>query len=57
MLNADAVADSMKYVQLNDVNAKDAKKDLDFFFDILKSNNPKSIGGKLPDADFYYKAN
>ncbi len=54
MLNADAVADSMEYVQLNDVNAKEAKKDLDFFFKVLKNNNPKSIGGKIPDDGFYY---
>ena len=54
MLNADAVADSMEYVQLNDVSAKDSKADLEFFFNALKSNNPKSIGGKIPDDGFYY---
>ena len=42
MLNADAVADSMLHVQLNDVSAQDAKKDLEFFLEILKNNNPKS---------------
>ena len=54
MLSADAVADSIKYVQLNDVSAKDSQKDLEFFYDLLKNNNPKSIGGKLPDDGFYY---
>jgi len=54
MLNADAVADSIEYVQLNAVNASEAKKDLDFFFEVLKNNNPKSIGGKIPDDGFYY---
>ncbi len=54
MLNADAVADSMAHVQLNDVSAQDAKEDLEFFFEILKKNNPKSIGGKIPDDGFYY---
>ena len=29
------------------------KKDLEFFFEILKNNNPKTIGGKLPDDGFY----
>ena len=53
MLLPEAVTDSIKYVQLNNVNAKDAQKDLEFFFDILKRNNPKTIGGKLPDAGFY----
>jgi NitT/TauT family transport system substrate-binding protein len=54
MLSADAVADSIEYVTLDDVNAKDSQKDLEFFFGLLKNNNPKSIGGKLPDDGFYY---
>lgn len=54
MLDAQGVSDSIAHVQLNVVTAKDAKKDLEFFYDILKSNNPKTIGGKLPDERFYY---
>ncbi len=54
MLNADAVTDSIEYVQLNYVSAKDSKADLEFFYSLLKNNNPKSIGGKLPDDEFYY---
>ena len=54
MLDAEGVADSIAYTQLDVVSAKDAKKDLEFFYDILKSNNPKTIGGKLPDEGFYY---
>ena len=53
MLLPEAVEDSLSYVQLDDVSAKDAKKDLEFFFKILKENNPKTIGGKLPDVGFY----
>ena len=53
MLLPEAVADSIKYVQFEDISAKDAQKDLEFFFDILKNNNPKTIGGKLPDNAFY----
>ncbi len=53
MLTPEAVADSISHVQLNDVRAKDAQKDLEFFFDVLKNNNPKIIGGKLPDGGFY----
>ena len=53
MLTPEAVADSISHVQLNDVSAKDAKKDLEFFFNVLKNNNPKIIGGKLPDGGFY----
>ncbi len=55
MLDAVGVADSIKYVQLDAIKAKDAKKDLEFFFGMLKKNNPKTIGGKLPDDGFYYR--
>ncbi len=55
MLDAVGVADSIKYVQLDAVKAQDAKKDLEFFFGMLKKNNPKTIGGKLPDDGFYYR--
>ena len=53
MLTPEAVADSISHVQLNGVSAKDAQKDLEFFFNVLKNNNPKIIGGKLPDGGFY----
>lgn len=54
MLDAQAVADSMEYVQLENVSAKNAKNDLEFFYEVLKNNNPKSIGGDLPNNEFYY---
>ena len=54
MLDAEGVADSIAFTQLDVVTAKEAKKDLEFFYDVLKSNNPKTIGGKLPDEGFYY---
>ena len=54
MLEADGLADSISHVQLKSVDAKDAQKDLEFFFDVLKENNPKVIGGKLPSEGFYY---
>ena len=53
MLLPEAVADSIDYVQIENIKAKDAQKDLEFFFEVLKSNNPKAIGGKLPDDRFY----
>lgn len=37
------------------INAKDGRESLDNFYDVLKKNDPKSIGGKLPDEKFYYK--
>ncbi|PIF04582.1 MAG: ABC transporter substrate-binding protein [Arcobacter sp.] len=54
MLDAGGVANSIEYVQLNTIGAKEAKKDLEFFFGILEKNNPKTIGGKLPNDGFYY---
>jgi len=54
MLDAQGVADSIAFVQLDIIDANSSKKDLEFFFDVLKKNNPKSIGGKLPDDKFYY---
>lgn len=54
MLKEEGVADSIEHIRLKSVNAKDAKKDLEFFFGILKEEDPKSIGDKLPRESFYY---
>lgn len=54
MLNADGVSDSIPHVRIKNVNAKDAKKELEFFFDVLKAEDPKSVGEKLPQDSFYY---
>jgi NitT/TauT family transport system substrate-binding protein len=54
MLDAIGVSDSIEYVRLESIDAKDSKKDLEFFYGILEQNNPKTIGGKLPDDKFYY---
>lgn len=53
MLEEKGLEDSISHVQLDYISAQDAKKDLEFFFDILKESNPKVIGGKLPDESFY----
>lgn len=37
------------------ISAQDGKESLNKFYTILKENDPKSIGGKLPDESFYYK--
>jgi NitT/TauT family transport system substrate-binding protein len=55
MLDATGVENSIKHVQLKTVKAQDAKKDLEFFYKILEKNNPKTIGGKLPNNKFYNK--
>ncbi len=54
MLDEKGVEDSIPHVNLEFVSAKDAKEDLEFFFEILKKSNPKVIGGKLPDSEFYH---
>jgi len=54
MLDAGGVTNSIKHVQLNSVKAQDSKEDLEFFYKMLEQNNPKTIGGKLPNDGFYY---
>lgn len=54
MLDEQGVEESIKYVQLDTVQAQDAKKDLEFFYKLLEKNNPKTIGGKLPKNNFYF---
>lgn len=54
MLDEGGVTNSIKHVQLNTVKAQDAKDDLEFFYNILEKNNPKTIGGKIPNEGFYY---
>ncbi|MDO8453456.1 MAG: ABC transporter substrate-binding protein [Sulfurimonas sp.] len=54
MLNEEGVSDSIAHVRLKSVNAVDAKKDLEFFFNVLKEEDPKSIGEKLPQDSFYF---
>ena len=56
LLTPEAVSDSIKVSQFNDVSAKDARKELEYFFNILHSKTPALIGGKLPDDGFYYKS-
>lgn len=54
LLSEEGVMDSVSHVRLKSVSAKDAKKDLEFFFNILAEEDPKSIGNKLPQDSFYY---
>ena len=54
LLTEEGVSDSIEHVRLRNVSAKDAKKDLEFFFNILMQEDPKSVGKKLPQDSFYY---
>ena len=53
MFTADAFTDSIGFTKLEVIKAVDVKDDLDFFFNVLKKDNPKTIGGSLPDNGFY----
>ncbi len=55
MFTPEAVADSIGFVQLDVKKAIESKDDINFFFNVLKSENPKIIGGALPDDNFYIK--
>ena len=54
MLSKEGVSDSISHIRFKNVSATEAKDELEFFFNILKEEEPKSIGGKLPDNSFYY---
>jgi len=53
MFNPEAVIDSIGFVQLDVKKASESKEELNFFFNVLKEDNPKIIGGALPDDNFY----
>ena len=55
MLEVEGLADSIPHVVFENVKAQDAQKDWECFFEILKENDAKLIGGKLPNDGFYYK--
>lgn len=57
-MKAPAVAASLEYARLEPVAAKDAQKEIENFFnELLKTASLEVIGGKLPDAEFYYQGN
>ncbi len=55
MFTGDAFTDSIGFTQLEVKRAIDVKDEIDFFFNVLKEDNPKTIGGSLPDENFYIK--
>ena len=54
MLTPEGVADSVRADNTAFVTAQDAKPALEFFFGQLHARQPALVGGKLPDAGFYY---
>ena len=57
MLDAEALADSINYLTLKNVNATQSKERLNKFLEVLMKSEPKLIGGKIPDDGFYFKSN
>jgi NitT/TauT family transport system substrate-binding protein len=55
MLEELGLADSIEHVSFESIKAIEAKEDLEFFFNILEKSEAKSIGGKIPDLNLYYK--
>ena len=55
MLEELGLADSIEHVSFESIKAIEAKEDLEFFFNILEKSEAKSIGGKIPDSNLYYK--
>jgi NitT/TauT family transport system substrate-binding protein len=54
-LRAGPAAQSLQSSRLKFIAAKDAREDLEFLFHALAGLSPDTIGGKLPDAGFYYQ--
>ena len=57
MLSAEAVADALAAQANYYATAFAAKQELDAFLAILLAKQPASVGGKLPNADFYANPN
>lgn len=54
MLTAEGVADSVRVDNTAFVTAADARAELEYFFQMLAQKQSGLIGGKLPDAGFYF---
>jgi len=54
MFKPEAITDSISRVKLEVKDAKESKEQIEFFFNVLKDDDPKIIGGSLPDDNFYY---
>ena len=53
-LKVPVIKQSLQYTPLEMVSAAEARADLEFWFERLLQQNPQFLGGKLPDAGFYY---
>lgn len=54
-MKAPAVQESLKYARLNPARASACQQEVEEFFnELLETAPPEALGGKLPDAKFYY---
>jgi NitT/TauT family transport system substrate-binding protein len=53
-LPAPVVAASLPHVRLDVVSARQAQQDIELYLQNLMELSPGIVGGKLPDADFYW---
>ncbi|MCW2307329.1 ABC transporter substrate-binding protein [Rhodobium gokarnense] len=53
-LPAPLIAKSLPFIRLSVASAKDAREDIELYFDNLMSLNPAIVGGKKPDDSFYW---
>lgn len=53
-LPAPIIAKSLPFIHLDVQSAKQAREDIEIYFDHLMSLNPKIVGGKIPDSSFYW---
>lgn len=56
LLMPEAVADSLRAQNTHYATAEQARAELEEFYQILLDKQPAAVGGKLPDADFYFSA-
>lgn len=54
-VDAAAFEEALNYTIFESVPARDSKKELEFMYSCFMDLEPDSIGGKLPDEEFYYK--
>jgi NitT/TauT family transport system substrate-binding protein len=54
-LRAPAAASALMFSELRAVPAIEVRRELEFYFSRLKELSPDIIGGKLPDAGFYWQ--
>lgn len=52
---AKIISKAISKANIKYVDAVNAKEEILTYFNILKESNPKTIGGKLPNDDFFYK--